>query len=511
MYEVATKETAKWSFQIPPEVPAADQVKETWDCEAVVVGAGLAGLSAACKLKELGVDVLLLEKSDCYQGRGGHFGVPQSSLMEEAGIHNDLQEIVRQWIVMSGNNVDEDLIWLFMRRSGEAMDWFIPKAKEDGLNIGLVNCTYPVAPYKEFLGAHFFKARGNFVSKALYASCIKHGVRVAFETPAQQLIKDKDGKIVGLYAKNKDGDIIKVNAPLGVVIATGDIGGDEEMCRAYAPDALRTLASQYVPVGCNTGDGHKMGLWAGATFAEEVFPLMMHPQHYAWTNLAFLFVNQKGKRFMNEDSYIQGRATQIMRQPDGVAYSIIASDYNEHMKYIMNFGGGILWGNAGLPYGKEWDESAPPRDVQRALDTGMAYKADTLEELAEMINVPVETFVKTVNRFNENCHEGYDKDYGKRKELMIPIEKGPFIAIKIGVALLEVVGGLSINTSMEVLDKNRQPIEGLYGAGDCTGGMYGHEYVTTILGNSHGRALTWGYIAAETIAAKKAGTFVRPE
>ena len=64
---------------------------------------------------------------------------------------------------------------------------------------------------------------------------------------------------------------------------------------------------------------------------------------------------------------------------------------------------------------------------------------------------------------------------------------------------------------MEVLTKDREPIEGLYAAGDSTGGMYGHEYVTTILGNSHGRALTWGYIAAETIAAKKAGTFVRPE
>lgn len=510
MYEVATKETAKWSFQVPPEVPAPELVKEEWNCEAVVVGAGLGGLAAACKLKELGVDVILVEKSDCYQGRGGHFGVPQSSLMEKYGVRNDLQALARQWITMSGNNIDEELLWLFFNRSGEAMDWFIPKAEEDGLNIGLVDCIYPSAPYTEYYGAHFFRARGNFVSKALYESCRKVGVRVAFNTPARQLIRDEEGKIVGLYAENENG-YVKINAPKGVVLATGDIGGDEEMCRAYAPDALRTLASQYVPVGCNTGDGHKMALWVGAAMAEEVFPLMMHPQHYAWMNMAFLFVNQNGKRFMNEDSYIQGRATQFMRQPDGVAYSILAADYPQRVKEAMQYGGGILWGNAGQMYGKEWDDQMHIKEVEKAIATGVGFKADTLEELAEKIGVPVEKFLKTVARYNENCHEGNDKDFGKRKELLCPLEQGPFYALKLGTALLEVVGGVSINTDMEVLTKDREPIEGLYAVGDTTGGMYGHEYVTTILGNSHGRALTWGYIAAETIAAKKAGTFERKD
>ena len=510
MYEAATKETAKWSFQIPPEAPAAEQIKEEWNCEAVVVGAGLGGLSAACRLKELGVDVLLLEKSGTFSGRGGHFGVAQSSLMEKYGVHNDLQALARQWILMSGNNVDEELIWLFLRRGGEAMDWFLPKAVEDGLDPHLGDCAYKSDPYKEYYGAHFFKARGNLVSTALYASCEKLGVRVAFNTPARQLIQDENGKVIGLYAENADG-YVKVNASMGVVLATGDIGGDEEMCRAYAPDALRTQASQYVPVGCNTGDGHKMGLWIGAAMAEEVFPLMMHPQHFAWMNMAFLFVNEKGKRFMNEDSYIQGRATQFMRQPNGVAYSIFGSDYPERIKEACQYGGGILWGNAGQLYDKPWDDQAHIREVNKALANGTGFQADTLEELAEKIGLPVETFVKTVNRFNEHCALGEDRDFGKRKELLMPIDKGPFYALKIGTALLEVVGGLSINTSMEVLKKDRSPIEGLYGVGDTTGGMYGHEYVTTILGNSHGRAMLWGKLAAETIAAKKAGTFVRPE
>jgi len=499
MYERATKETAKWSFQIPPEPPKPEQIKKVLDCEAAVVGAGLGGLSAACRLRELGVDVLMIEKSGSYSGRGGHFGVPKSSLMEKCGIHNDLAEIARQWIVISGNNIDEKLLWVYLNRSCEAMDWFLPKAVESGIQPNLVNCRYPSAPYKEFWGPHFFKARGRFVSKALFEACEKVGVRAAFNTPARQLIQDETGRIIGLYAEDDEG-WIRINASRGVVLATGDIGGDAEMLRAYAPDALRTQASQYVPAGCNTGDGHKMGLWAGAAMAEEVFPIMMHPQHYSWISLFYLYVNQDGERFMNEDTYVQGKATAFMRQPGGVAYSILAGDWAEHVEESLKYGGGIFWGNPGLLYGQEWSIDSSKKLVQSALDSGVAFLADTPAELAEKCGMPAETFRATLARYNENCHAGVDRDFGKRRELLYPLEQGPFIALKQGTALLSVVGGLSISTHMEVLNKDRRPIPGLYAVGDTTGGMYGHEYVTTILGNSHGRALTWGYLAAARIA-----------
>ena len=312
MYEAAKRENAKWNFQIVPEAPKDSEIVETIDCEALVVGAGLGGLSAACRLKELGVSSLVLEKSPSYSGRGGHFGVPNSSLMEKYGIKNDLEEVARQWILMSGNNIDQELLWTFLIRSKEAMDWLLPITVADGLDPRLVDCIYPVAPYTEFYGAHSFPPkgtiRGNYVSKALYNHAQELGIPCRFNTAVTQLIKNEQGTICGAYAKAENG-IVKINAKYGVVLATGDIGGDEEMCRAYAPDALRTLASEYVPAGCNTGDGHKMALWAGATLAEEVFPLMMHPQHYAWCNYFFLFVNKDGKRFMNEDCYVQGRAT----------------------------------------------------------------------------------------------------------------------------------------------------------------------------------------------------------
>ena len=505
MYQATTKDKAMWSFQVPPEAPKAEEIVETVDCDAVVVGGGIGGFSAACRLRELGADVVLIEKSGNYSGRGGHFGVSDSSLMEEKGVRNDMEAVARQWILMSGNNVDQELIWLFLNRSREAMDWLIPKTVEAGLRPKLIDCAYTAAPYKEYYGSHAFMPenalRGNHVTRALYEDSLRKGVKVRFKTAGWQLIQEPDGRVVGIYAKGEDG-VIRFNCPKGVVLATGDIGGDAEMCRAYAPDALRTLASQYVPAGCNTGDGHKMGLWAGGCMAEEVFPLMMHPQHYAWQNLFYLFVNKDGKRFMNEDSYVQGRATSFMRQPDGVCYSILAGDYSKHVEESLQYGGGLFWGIPRHEYGIDIDlDEASHLFVDRALADGNAVRADTIEELAELMDVDKGEFLKTFAQYNEFCRAKCDRQFGKRPELLYPLEEGPFTALKMGTVLLEVVGGLAINTKMQVMRADRTPIAGLYAIGDTTGGMYGHEYVTTILGNSHGRALTWGYIAAETIMA----------
>ena len=493
----------QWSFLTVPPQPAPEEITEELICQAVVAGAGLGGLTAACRLKELGTDVVLIEKSASYSGRGGHFGVPDSSLMEEKGVKNDLKELARQWITISGNNIDQELLWTYLRRSREAMDWLLPLTVASGLRPKLVDCIYPAAPYREFYGAHSFPPEGNIrgssVSKALYEHAVKLGIPMRFNCPAVRLITGEAGRVTGLYAKAGNG-YIKISAEKAVVLATGDIGGDEEMCRAYAPDALRTHASQYVPAGCNTGDGHKMGLWAGAAMAEEVFPIMMHPQHYAWCSLFFLFVNKDGRRFMNEDTYVQGRATSIMRERDGMCYSILAGDYAERVEESLKYGGGIFWGHAGLEYGKPWSRENVIGSVEKALQAGMAVRADTIEELADMLDIDKAAFLQTVSDYNGFCRDKDDRQFGKRPELLYPLEKGPFTALKLGTALLEVVGGLSINTKMQVLDKNKKPIAGLYAVGDTTGGMYGHEYVTTILGNSHGRALTWGFLAAQDIA-----------
>jgi len=492
----------KFSFAEPPPPVEEKDILRTIDTQALVVGAGLGGLFAATRLREYGYEVLLIEKGSSFSGRGGQFGVAWSDLMEEKGVKNDLREVVRQWIARSGNRVNEELIWLFANRSGEAMNWFLPKARAAGFTPVLLDCGYSTYPYKEFPGIHTFPnetgIRGNMVSGIIYQDAINQGVEVMFHTAGYQLVMD-EGRVAGIIAKTPDG-YIRIMARNGVVLATGDIGGDPEMLRAYAPDALKTCDTQYVPRGLNTGDGHKMALWVGAAMAEEVFPIMMHPQHYAWQSFFFLFVNQNGCRFMNEDTYVQGKATAILGQPGGPwGYSIFDSKWPEQVKDSLQYGGGLFYGNPGRRHGMEWVSAEPQMAIDNAMKNDCGWQADSLEDLADKMGIPKDAFMETVKRYNHLASQKDDCDFGKRSELLHPIESPPFYALKFGTVLLCIVGGLEIDTKIRVLDNNKNPIPGLYAVGDTTGGMYGHEYVTTILGNSHGRAMTWGYIAAETI------------
>ena len=115
------------------------------------------------------------------------------------------------------------------------------------------------------------------------------------------------------------------------------------------------------------------------------------------------------------------------------------------------------------------------------------------------MDVPVENLVATVNRYNELCKMGKDVDYGKRSEMLTTITEPPFYALKWGPALLNVHGGLIIDTGMHVLDSESKPIPGLFAVGNVAGGLYGVDYPLLLNGNSHCRAITWALEAAESI------------
>ena len=105
--------------------------------------------------------------------------------------------------------------------------------------------------------------------------------------------------------------------------------------------------------------------------------------------------------------------------------------------------------------------------MQEYIGSGKAFQADTLEELAEKMDVPYENLKATVDRYNELCALGDDPDFGKRPELLTTIVKPPFTAVKMGASLLDVMGGCLTNTELNVLDADYQPIPGLYAIGNC--------------------------------------------
>lgn len=135
---------------------------------------------------------------------------------------------------------------------------------------------------------------------------------------------------------------------------------------------------------------------------------------------------------------------------------------------------------------------------------GKKAQADTIEELATKMEVPVETFKATIARYNELCKLGKDLDFGKRADRLTPIETPPFYAGTAVIAFLVVLGGLNVNTKLQPLDSEWKIIPGLYLAGNTVGNRFANDYPTMCSGLSHGFAWTTGYLAGKNAMAEKA-------
>jgi hypothetical protein len=228
---------------------------------------------------------------------------------------------------------------------------------------------------------------------------------------------------------------------------------------------------------------------------------MLHPQAYHLASYCFLFVANNGKRFMNEDNFIQGKGIAMLRRHMTYAWSIMDGDWREKVPQTLEYGGGLFWGRDHAPDEEDFDAEYAESLITRSRGAGYVCEADTPEELAAQMGVPADNFVETLRRHNENAAKGRDEDFGKRPELLQPIRKPPFTALKWGVALLNVFGGMLTDTQMRVIRPDCSAIPGLYAVGNAAGGFYGVDYPLLMNGNSFGRALTWALVVTEGIEA----------
>lgn len=143
------------------------------------------------------------------------------------------------------------------------------------------------------------------------------------------------------------------------------------------------------------------------------------------------------------------------------------------------------------------------KELQECLEDGRAFTANTIEELAQKLEIPVDTFKSTVERYNIMAKKGEDFDYGKERECLATVEKPPFYAGKIPTALLVTLGGLRTNINMQVLDTEGKTIPELYAAGNVGGDFYANDYPVIVPGLSHGRCITFGYLAGQNATAEK--------
>lgn len=508
----ASKETEgkKWSWETPPEKIPDSKIKETIETEILIIGGGIAGCMAALRATEQGAKVAIVERNNMPSGRGGGWASYTSKALQKAGIKpGDKIKMYHEWIQRCHNRCNERIVWKYLDRSEEVFNWFIDLS--EGVLTFIPYLPRYVGPYNyEYTGCHFiYGDTGEYKNGEITAPVYfmwkrsdKNGAKYYFKHRAVQLVKDGD-RVTGAIVKSGK-NYKKFIGKKGVILATGDIGGDKEMMEAFCEPLVlhKGLKSKYVPEGMNTGDGHKMAMWAGGHMEESIVPSMLHLTQYAWYCFGFLHVNVEGKRFMNEDTWAQAKSIEILKQPGegNYAWSIFDSKYPEELKKQIPIAGGQFWDD--MVRFEDWKPDTVKKSIADYVKSGLCIKADTLEELADQMKVDKETFLATVKRYNKLVKDGEDVDFHKRKEILTSIEKPPYYALKFGPALLVVPGGLEISENFEVLDDDKKPIPGLYAIGNCSGGRYGIEYPLIVNGNSHGSAMTEGYLVVDTILGK---------
>ena len=518
-----------------PEIAEAD-IKEELETEVLVVGCGTGGWIATMTAAEEGAKVLVLEKRETPTGIREDIGAINSKLQLEAfkefpEFEIDKIEALQDILRYAGGYVDSDLIKTWEDNSGELVDWLTDLMESTGdwymsLEGGIGDQKHPErdkayatghSPHKTEQG----KAKEVSTNSTFRDFCDATGnVEWRFQTALVKLEQDESGKVTGVIAQDlTDERYIRVKVKKGVIMATGGYATNTQMMLALQPMTMKMKAN--VPIGStDDGSGIKAMLWAGgqmdpchtsmmfnrcSVLPTDTAGYQTNGKWYWFGEQPFLKVNLQGKRFCNESGPYEFMLHSMYMQPNHTYVDIFDANNKQYCEQFDEVGCCRLFpfdndAESNMPYDYVWGQMTEGENSH--LELGYLQKADTLEELAEKLNIPADEFVKTVKRYNELCAKGVDEDYGKSPHRMTPVDTAPFYGIRTCAWHLTTLDGCRINTDMQVLREDGTVIEGLYATGDCSGGFFANTYPNLFTGLACGRTMTFGRRAARILAHK---------
>jgi fumarate reductase flavoprotein subunit len=327
----------------------------------------------------------------------------------------------------------------------------------------------------------------------LAAECRERGVKLLTRTPAKKILLGAKGSVTGVLAETK-GEEFTITTK-SVIIASGGYGGNRELLKKYYPYYNDNLRCGGIP---HTGDGLLMAMEIGA--ATEGLGLLIGgglpgaeraPMELGEPYL--VRVNQKGERFIDET--VVG-AQHTFFGSDTMPASYILFDH-KILQYMMEHGTIVLT----PPHRLERYVPLPglEKELRKLADKGLMKISDSWDEIAEYIGCDPKALKATIEEYNTFCNQGYDPIFAKERRYLMPLRTPPYYAIGgSSRGLLDTVGGIKINEHMEVLDKQDNPIPGLYAAGVCAGGWQAIGYCGVYTsGAAVGFAINSGRIAGE--------------
>ena len=501
--EDAAADSCVPSFLVKPE--PITEFAETHEFDVVVVGAGESGLSAAHTALEGGCAVAVVQNIDTPLTTGNMAASVDLDQTDEAGV----QACVAFMLEKNAYRSNRKLLEAWAHNSQEALAWWEQTAAANGVE------SKPYDSQKEYNGYTFYlhantynhvDGAHNAAAAAVAVQLAADGVEFFYNHPAVQLQTAEDGSVTGVICQNADGAYVLFTAKKGVILATGDYSGNEEMRNYYCPDvrgfALGTLV--------RNGSGLCMGMWAGAQMVPINHSKMVHGGGaLTRVQVPFLNLNIHGERFMNETlsfAYLNNLVRDYL------------AEYNYENSMAAKFFT-VMPANW-LELAEGWAEQYP-NEVQLRVgnmqmpDESQFVSGETFEELAANINsymvenewgidpIDEQTIVDSINTYNELCATGVDSEFGKRADYLVAIEQGPYYAIPRGAnSLPAILGGLVVDENQQCLDAERNPIPGFFAVGNASGQFYGGvDYPMDIEGLSIGRAITSGYVTGRHVAS----------
>lgn len=498
----------KYSFETPPAPIRPADIKATLSSDVVVVGAGIAGLTASLSAAQAGGSVIQIEKMPTFSARGGDNTALNSRLHEKLGIQIDENKVLHDLMKVQGARIHQRIFFLWSRNSARAMNWVMDMVEAEGLQNYLVIPTRdetvvidrwpnpsqmppgwnPEDEYTvEYPTCHRLGEPG--ANQRRWLSIIennarKRGVKVNYNTKAERLIRDEQtGQVTAVIARDGKGNYIQYNASKGIILSTGDYSYNKEMIAKYFPNS--EFRQGLIPT--SMGEGHQMAMWIGAVMEKPPHAPLNDISHALGTD-AFLFVNRYGERFCNEDLDSEGMARQAEEQHG--CWMVVDATWPEDLPLM------------GLGFYRVFRATQKTsRDFQEKVAKGAILEADSIEALAEKMKVPADSFKKTIHRYNELVKGGRDLDFGKRPDRMTAVDTPPFYAhwTPNPDQPMLIFGGLISNDKLQPMDADGKVIPGLYLAGNTVGGRFKQAYPLLCPGISHGMAMTTGYLSGRFV------------
>jgi 3-oxosteroid 1-dehydrogenase len=536
--------------------------------DVVVLGTGAGGLTAAIAAAEGGASVLVLEKADQVGGTaawsGGQVWIPNNPHMPEVGVDDSRENAITYIMSLSRGLLDQGLVEAYIDAGAEMIDLLEAKTPVQfyavagmpdyhpehpgGSPNGGRTLECPIYPFDELgewasrvtpspyfsdpritmsetpLGkavpqppsAEELERRsirnergcGQALAGRLLRACLDRGIEPRTEWAGRDLVM-KDGCVVGLSVDTPDGPK-QIGVDRGVILATGGFEWNDDMVKAF----LRGPMSHPVSMTTNTGDGLRMAMKVGASLStmREAWwiPVGLVPEagHAMGRSLIngqrtlphSIMVNKRGRRFTNEAAnYNAFGAAFHVEDVAKFEYANLPCWLVFDQNYVDTYGFRVAAGGHG---------GAAPAWVPRA---------DTPEELGELIGCDGAELRTTIDRWNAHVADGHDPDFGRgdsafdcwwgdphrkgrRDATLGALTAGPYYAYEIHSGCLGTKGGPRCDADARVLDVDGAPIEGLYAAGNAMGSPFGMTYGGP--GGTLGPAMVFGYLAGRHAAQR---------